>query len=88
MTSKRWALVGWIIRTLVLCFAVGFVLSFLRIDPASILTNSWETVQDIVSLAVEAGRWALPYILIGAVIVVPLSLIGLIVRWNRSRPPS
>ncbi|WP_280177262.1 DUF6460 domain-containing protein [Azospirillum palustre] len=36
----------------------------------------------------EAGSWALPYILIGAVVVVPLSLIGLVMRWNRSRPPS
>lgn len=79
---------GWIIRTLVLCFIVGFVLSFLRIDPASILTNSWQTVQDIAALVIEAGRWALPYILIGAVVVVPLSLIGLVMRWNRSRPPS
>lgn len=79
---------GWIIRTLVLCFIVGFVLSFLHIDPASILTNSWQTVQDIAVVAIEAGRWALPYILIGAVVVVPLSLIGLVMRWNRSRPPS
>lgn len=79
---------GWIIRTLVLCFVVGFVLSFLRIDPASILTNSWQTVQDIAELVIEAGSWALPYILIGAVLVVPLSLIGLVMRWNRSRPPS
>ncbi|CAO3355088.1 hypothetical protein VH569_26730 [Azospirillum sp. 11R-A] len=79
---------GWIIRTLVLCFIVGFVLSFLRIDPASILTNSWQTVQDIAALVIEAGSWALPYILIGAVVVVPLSLIGLVMRWNRSRPPS
>jgi len=79
---------SWIIRTLVLCFIVGFVLSFLRIDPASILTNSWQTVQDIAALVIEAGSWALPYILIGAVVVVPLSLIGLVMRWNRSRPPS
>ncbi|CAO3352881.1 hypothetical protein ABNQ39_05720 [Azospirillum sp. A26] len=79
---------GWIIRTLVLCFIVGFVLSFLRIDPASILTNSWQTVQDIAALVIEAGSWALPYILIGAVVVVPLSVIGLVMRWNRSRPPS
>ena len=81
-------MVGWIIRTRVLCFVVGFVLSFLRIDPASILTNSWQTVQDIVALMIDAGRWALPYILIGAVVVVPLSVIGLVLRRNRSRPPS
>lgn len=81
-------MVGWIIRTLVLCFVVGFVLSFLNINPANILTNSWQTVQDIAALLVGAGSWALPYILIGAVVVVPLSVLGLILRWNRSRPPS
>ncbi|WP_247871922.1 hypothetical protein [Azospirillum sp. TSO35-2] len=78
---------GWIIRTLFLCFVVGLVLSFLRIDPAAILTNSWQTLQDIATLLIDAGRWALPYILIGAVVVVPLSLIGLVLRWNRSRTP-
>lgn len=77
---------GWIVRTLVLCFVVGVILSVLRIDPASILTNSWETMRDIVDLLLDAGRWALPYILIGAVIVVPLSVIGAVLRWSRSRP--
>lgn len=77
---------GWIVRTLVLCFVVGVILSVLRIDPASILTNSWETMRDIVDLVLDAGRWALPYILIGAVIVVPLSVIGALLRWSRSRP--
>ncbi|SMH59500.1 hypothetical protein [Azospirillum agricola] len=76
---------GWIVRTLVLCFIVGFILSVLRIDPASILTDSWETVRDIAELALDAGRWALPYILIGAVIVVPLSVLGALLRWSRSR---
>ncbi|MBP2227531.1 hypothetical protein J2847_000811 [Azospirillum agricola] len=68
-----------------MCFIVGFILSVLRIDPASILTDSWETVRDIAELALDAGRWALPYILIGAVIVVPLSVLGALLRWSRSR---
>ncbi|MCG5240427.1 DUF6460 domain-containing protein [Azospirillum doebereinerae] len=79
---------GWIVKTLVLCFVVGFILSVLRIDPASILTNSWETIKDIVDLMLDAGHWALPYILVGAVIVVPLSVIGALLRWSRSRPRS
>ncbi|MBP2298322.1 hypothetical protein [Azospirillum picis] len=81
-------MVGWIIRTLFLCFVVGLALSFLHIDPASILTDSWQTVQNIVSLLVDAGSWALPYILIGAVVVVPLSVIALILNWRRSGPRS
>jgi len=79
---------GWIVKTLVLCFVVGFILSVLRIDPASILTNNWETIKDIADLVFDAGHWALPYILVGAVIVVPLSVIGALLRWSRSRPRS
>lgn len=79
------ALVGWIVRTLLLCFVVGLVLSFLDINPANILTNSWATVRDIAELIRSVFRWALPYILIGAVIVVPLSILGAVLRWSRTR---
>ncbi|ALJ35309.1 hypothetical protein D9623_08655 [Azospirillum brasilense] len=78
-------MVGWVVRTLLLCFVVGLVLSFLDINPASILTNSWATIQDIARLAADMFHWALPYILIGAVIVVPLSVIGAVMRWTRTR---
>ncbi|MBP2314534.1 DUF6460 domain-containing protein [Azospirillum soli] len=78
---------GWIVKTLLLCFLVGLALSVLDIDPASIITNTWATIRDIADLAVGVIRWALPYILIGAVIVVPLSVLGLLLRWSRSRGP-
>ncbi|OYD85346.1 hypothetical protein CHT98_04670 [Azospirillum brasilense] len=78
-------MVGWVVKTLLLCFVVGLVLSFLNINPANILTNSWDTVQDIARLAADLFHWALPYILIGAVIVVPLSVIGAVMRWTRTR---
>ncbi|MDQ2102612.1 DUF6460 domain-containing protein [Azospirillum isscasi] len=76
---------GWVVRTVVLCFVVGLVLSFLDIDPASILTNSWGTIRDIARLSADLFYWALPYILIGAVIVVPLSVLAAVMRWTRTR---
>ena len=76
---------GWIVKTLVLCFVVGFLISFFEINPATIFTSTWETVQEVIDLTVGIGGWALPYILIGAVVVVPLSLIGLALRWMRAR---
>lgn len=76
---------GWIVKTLLLCFLVGLMLSVLDINPASIITNTWATVRDIADLAVGVIRWALPYILVGAVIVVPLSVLGLLLRWSRTR---
>lgn len=85
-------MIGWIVRTLLLCFVVGLVLSFLDITPAHILTNTWATIREIAALVrdgfvslLDAVRWALPYILIGAVIVVPLSLLGVVLRWSRTR---
>lgn len=78
-------MVGWVVRTLLLCFVVGLVLSFLDIDPASILTNSWSTIQEIARLGADLFHWALPYILIGAVIVVPLSVLAAVMRWTRTR---
>ncbi|WP_448205130.1 DUF6460 domain-containing protein [Azospirillum sp. sgz302134] len=76
---------GWIVRTLLLCFLVGLVLSFLDINPASILTNTWATIRNIAELGSELFHWALPYILIGAVIVVPLSVLAAVLRWTRMR---
>ncbi|WP_286192029.1 DUF6460 domain-containing protein [Roseomonas genomospecies 6] len=76
---------GWVVKTLLLCFVVGLVLSFLDIDPANILTNSWSTIQEIARLAADLFHWALPYILIGAVIVVPLSILAAVMRWTRTR---
>lgn len=79
-------MVNWVVRTLILCFVVGVVLSVFEIDPARILTDSWRTIQQVGDLLFGIVRWALPYILIGAVIVVPLSVIGAVLRWSRSRP--
>jgi hypothetical protein len=76
---------GWIVKTLVLCFIVGFLISFFEINPARILTDGWETVQDVYELLAAIVGWALPYILIGAVVVVPLSLLSLFLRWTRAR---
>lgn len=76
---------NWIVKTLVLCFVVGFALSTLDIDPASILTNTWATIRDIADLAIRVVAWALPYILVGAVVVVPISVVAAILRWSRTR---
>lgn len=38
-------MLDWIVRTLLLCFVVGVILSFLDIDPSSILTHTVATVR-------------------------------------------
>ena len=76
---------GWIVKIIGLCFVVGFALSVFEIDPASILTNTWVTVRDVFDLAVGVVRWAVPYILVGAVVVVPIAAVSLLLRWTRAR---
>ncbi len=76
---------AWIVKVVVLCFVVGFALSVFDIDPASIFTNTWATVREVGELTASVVRWALPYIMVGAVVVVPIALIGLLLRWTRAR---
>lgn len=76
---------GWIVKIILLSFVVGVLLSVFDINPASIVTNTWTTVREIGSLVAGAVEWALPYILLGAVIVVPLALVSLVLRWSRAR---
>ena len=76
---------GWIVKIIVLCFVVGFALSVFEIDPAAILTNTWATIRDVFDLAVGVVRWAVPYILVGAVVVVPIAAVSVLLRWTRAR---
>lgn len=76
---------GWIVKVIVLCFVVGFALSVFDIDPAAIVTNTWATVRDVGELVAGVVRWALPYILVGAVVVVPIAAVSLLLRWRRTR---
>lgn len=78
-----------IIRVLIACLLVGLFLSWFAIDPKNILRDSWAAIQDIGDFAVDFGEWALPYILTGAVIVIPIVALttGLrVLRGRRSRP--
>ena len=71
-------MIGRAIGVLVLCLLVGLLLTHLGIAARGILTDTWHTI-----LSVGLGemlQWALPYTLLGAVVVVPLLVIGLVVK--------
>ena len=67
---------SWIIRILVLSLIVGLVISFFNINPMGILNDTWDTILAVGGLFSGMLDWALPYILVGAVVVVPIALIG------------
>ena len=73
-------MIGRIIGILVLCFLVGLLLSALGITAQNILTDTWNTLLDLFAMIENFARWALPYTLLGAVIVVPVTLLRLLRR--------
>jgi hypothetical protein len=74
---------NWIIRIVVLSLIVGLALSFFNINPMGILNNTWDTVLAVVALFSGIVEWALPYVLVGAIVVVPLALIAALLRYIR-----
>jgi hypothetical protein len=82
---ERFDPMSWIIRILVLSLIVGLVISFFDINPMGILNDTWDTVLAVFALFKGVVDWALPYILVGAVVVVPLALIGALLSFFRRR---
>ena len=74
---------SWIIRILLLSLIVGLVISFFNINPMGILNDTWDTILAVGGLFKGVLDWALPYILVGAVVVVPIALIGALLRFLR-----
>ena len=62
-------------RLLLASFAVGVVLTVFDIRPEEVLRNLDAAAHRVFTAAVEAVSWAVPYILIGAVIVAPVWLV-------------
>jgi succinate dehydrogenase hydrophobic anchor subunit len=75
--------IGRLIGLLVLCLLVGLLLTHLGIAARGILTDTWRTVLAVFRLVGGIVWWAVPYTLLGAVVVVPVSLVALVARRGR-----
>jgi Family of unknown function (DUF6460) len=73
-------MIGRAIGLLVLCLLVGLLLTHLGIAARGILTDTWRTISSVGRLVGDAAMWALPYMLLGAVVVVPILLIGFVLK--------
>ncbi len=74
------SMIGRVIGALVLCLLVGLLLTHLGIAARGILTDTWHTILAVGRLVGALLEWAVPYTLLGAVVVVPLLLIALVFR--------
>jgi len=79
----RVTIVGRAIGVIVLCFLAGLFLSRLGITARGILTDTWATILSVFTLLGDLVGWAVPYVLLGAVVVVPLVVLSLLHRYTR-----
>jgi hypothetical protein len=63
------------LKLLALSLFVGLGLSAFDIRPETLLVDLGGTVRRIFEVTVNAVKWAVPYVLVGAVVVVPIWLI-------------
>jgi succinate dehydrogenase hydrophobic anchor subunit len=73
-------MIGRAIGIIVLCLLVGLLLTHLGIAARGILTDTWHTILSVGRLIGDLIMWAVPYILLGAVVVLPLALVGYLVK--------
>ncbi len=73
-------MIGRAIGVLVLCLLAGLFLTHLGIAARGILTDTWHTILSVGRLVGDIVMWAVPYTLLGAVVVLPLLILGFVVK--------
>lgn len=71
-----------LIRLAVLSILAGLVLSFFGITPRNFFATLDDLARRIYDLGFGAIDWLLEYLVLGAMIVVPLWLISRFLRWR------
>jgi len=61
-----------IVKLLIGSFLVGWALTIFDITPLDLLKDLTGTIGEIYSMALNTVRWAADYILLGAVVVLPI----------------
>jgi hypothetical protein len=73
-----------IIKLALLSILVGFVLTVIGLDPRNILWSIEALVRTVLDLGFEAFDWLWRYLLLGAVIVVPIWLLMRLLQARKS----
>ena len=63
-----------IVNLILACLLAGPVLSTLNIDPRDILESGQDAIEWLIEVGGEIFGWAIAYILIGAIVVIPIWL--------------
>lgn len=77
--------VGTILKLLILSFFVGWGLSLLDLTPMELLRGMFDRFDDLFDWVSRSFGTIISYILLGAVIVVPIWAVLLLIDWSKSR---
>jgi hypothetical protein len=73
------------LKLLVICLLIGWVLSVIEVDALGFIRFISQSLRNLGNLAADAVGWVAPYILLGAVIVIPIYMVKLGVDFIRRR---
>ncbi|MGB3502823.1 MAG: DUF6460 domain-containing protein [Mesorhizobium sp.] len=80
MASFVWGL----IKIAIFSLAVGAGLSALDLSAADILLQLGMTPESVMALLDQGARWALPNLILGSMVIVPIWLVVMLLRPPRS----
>ena len=75
--------VGTVIKLILLSLVVGLLLSWFDVNPRDVLRDFFGNIDAVLQWSVDVFGSAAAYILLGAVIVVPIWAILFALRWLR-----
>ena len=64
-----------IIKIVLFSCVIGLLLSFFDVNPAQLLRNFGATAEQIFKIVADIIEWGVKYVLLGAVVVIPIWLI-------------
>ena len=68
------------------CLVVGLILVFFGLDPLDLWVWLGDLGRGLFDLAVDFARWAGPFMVVGALVVLPIVAIRWFMRRANSRP--
>jgi len=74
-----------LIKVMLASFVVGVLLAIFNIEPKELFENFGETIQSVFEIVARIVEWALKYILLGGVVVVPIWLIFILIGKARGK---
>jgi Family of unknown function (DUF6460) len=69
-----------IFKLLIASLLVGLVMRWFGVTPRSLIANFGQTVERLFNAVAHFAGWAIDYVLVGAVIVVPIWLAGFLLN--------